>query len=99
MFNYQAHVFQMPNLRLWMPEPKAFWIAPHQRSRALDQFRRSRRRRWPFMKFIRVPSHVQNLRSDRRQGKDRLRVLASTVVIAMIGMAGISGVTRILAAA
>ena len=55
-----------------MPEPKAFRMAAHQASRALAQFRRSRRRWRQFAQLIGLGSHENNVSTISTLGKESL---------------------------
>jgi len=69
MFYDQPHIFQMADARLGMAKPETFRVAPDQRSRALDQFRRSRSGRRNFAQMIVTGDHAHNLGSVQRKSK------------------------------
>lgn len=51
MFDHGTYVFQIPNTRLPMPEPKAFRVTLYQGDRVLHQFRRSWGRLGKFLEL------------------------------------------------
>ena len=73
MLDHQAHIFNMPDPCIRVPEPETFRVAANQGSRTLHQL--GRRRGWwrQFIQCIGCNSHPTNLRRDSPWSKEVLR--------------------------
>ncbi len=69
--NHQTHILQVPDARLWMPEPKTLRMTTHQSGRPLAQLRRSGRGRRPFAQLIGLGIHAGKVEASQRGSKFR----------------------------